>query len=294
MGRARYAAENALLDELLRRRRPLVMAHRGTAGGSIPENSTGAALAAVRSGADIVEIDVTGSTDGAYFVHHDGIEGRHLSTSTNLAELSSVEIETVTHRWLDQPDRPVRLERLASMLQPFAGSEVLFQVDRSWPWWPDVLEVLVALDMPQQLVVKCPAALRERVDALAALPVKLPYVAICRSLAETELHLDRADLNLVGVELLFSRATSPFARRETVDRLHERGLTVWVNALVLPDGVPLAGEWDDERALYEGADAGWGPLLDLGVDVVQTDWPWLLADHLAERSGRVGLAPDPA
>lgn len=259
------------------------MAHRGTSVGSIPENSTGAVIAAVRSGADVVEIDVTSSRDGAFFVHHDGVEGQHLSTHTNLALLTEAEIESVSHRWLDQPDRPVRLERLAALLEPFAHSEVLFQIDRSWPWWPDVLHVLASLHMTQQLIVKCPAAMRDAVDALATLPVKMPYVAMCRTLAETELHLANPDLNLIGVEVMFTGSDSPFVQPETIARLHEQGLTVWVNTLVLPNGVPLAGKYDDERALYEGPDAAWGPLLDLGIDVIQTDWPWLLAAYRHER-----------
>lgn len=255
------------------------MAHRGTSGGSIPENSSGAVIAAVRSGADVVEIDVTGSRDGAYFVHHDGLEARNLSTATNLALLTTDEIAAVSHRWLDQPDKPVRLERLTPMLEPFAHSDVLFQVDRSWPWWPNVLHELASLDMTSQLVVKCPAARRDAVDALAALPAKFPYVAMCRTLAETELHLERDDLNLIGVEITFAGMDSPFLRPETIAGLHDLGLTVWVNTLVLPNGVPLAGEYDDERALFEGPEAAWGRLFDLGIDVIQTDWPWLLAAY---------------
>jgi glycerophosphoryl diester phosphodiesterase len=240
-------------------------------------------IAAVRSGADVVEIDVTGSRDGAFFVNHDGLEGQHLSTSTNLALLTEAEIESVSHRWLDQPDRPVRLERLASLLEPFASSETLFQIDRSWPWWPDVLHVLTSLHMTQQLILKCPAAMSDQVTALAKLPVKIPYVAMCRTLSETQLHLDNPDLNLIGVEVMFTGSDSPFVQRETIHRLHDQGLTVWVNTLVLPNGVPLAGEYDDARALYEGPDAAWGPLLDLGFDVIQTDWPWLLAAYRDER-----------
>jgi glycerophosphoryl diester phosphodiesterase len=282
----RFRAENELLSARFHQRGSLVMAHRGTSGGSIPENSSGAVIAAVRSGADVVEIDVTGSRDGAYFVHHDGMEGQHLSTTTNLALLTTDEIASVSHRWLDQPDKPVRLERLTSLLEPFAHSDVLFQIDRSWPWWPDVLDELDTLDMTPQLVVKCPAAMKDAVDALAAVPAKIPYVAMCRTLAETELHLGRDDLNLIGVEISFAHSDSPFLRPETIARLHEQGLTVWVNTLVLPNGVPLAGEYDDARALYEGPDAAWGRLLDLGVDVIQTDWPWLLAAHRDERTAQ--------
>ena len=47
-----------------------VFAHRGDTS-SAAENTIGAFLAAVRAGADGVELDVRRSADGALIVHHD-------------------------------------------------------------------------------------------------------------------------------------------------------------------------------------------------------------------------------
>lgn len=51
--------------------RPLVLAHRASAGGRHPENSLAALRAALRLPVDGIEIDVARSADGRYFIHHD-------------------------------------------------------------------------------------------------------------------------------------------------------------------------------------------------------------------------------
>lgn len=43
--------------------------------------------------------------------------------------------------------------------------------------------------------------------------------------------------------------------------------------------------YDDDKSLREGFDVGWGVLLDMGVDVIQTDWTNLLNMYRNERSG---------
>ena len=52
----------------------LIAAHRGTAGGNLPCNTLAAYEAALRQGADIVELDVSRSADGELFVFHPGME----------------------------------------------------------------------------------------------------------------------------------------------------------------------------------------------------------------------------
>lgn len=49
-GQRRYASENARINRLLAERGVLISAHRGTATGTITENTLNAARAAVRSG----------------------------------------------------------------------------------------------------------------------------------------------------------------------------------------------------------------------------------------------------
>jgi glycerophosphoryl diester phosphodiesterase len=298
-GKPQYAEINALLNWRFQRSGTLVMAHRGTASGSIGQNTTGAVMAAVRSGADIVEIDVTGSTDGAFFVHHDGTEADHLTTDVNLRRMPAAAIEEMSFRFLDRPDRTLRIERLAPLLRGFRSSSrdaVMVNIDRSWWWWPQVLDELAGLDMTPQLLLKCRASNTEAIEVLASHPVKFPFMPICFSLDQAYEHLDRDDLNLVGVEVIAPTEDSPFTDPAVIAGLRARGVFVLANAEVLPIPVQCFPGLCDERAITDGSEAGWGRLFDLGFDVIQTDWPWLLADYReyrrASRRHRHERSPD--
>ena len=91
--RPRRTSPGRLLARRLAEHGTLVVAHRGTAVGSIAENTRAAALAALASGADVVEIDVATSADGEFFAFHDGAERRLLGIDENLTRLAARQIE---------------------------------------------------------------------------------------------------------------------------------------------------------------------------------------------------------
>ncbi len=66
--------------------RPLVIAHRGASGTEV-ENSLAAFRAARTLGADAVELDIHGTSDGALVVHHDEMVGRHHIAHCTLREI---------------------------------------------------------------------------------------------------------------------------------------------------------------------------------------------------------------
>ena len=113
----------------------------------------------------------------------------------------------------------------------------------------------------------------------------MPFLAIVRN--ERDLRaIRRRKLRHVGVEALFSDASSPFATREWIERQHRAGQVVWANAIIYDYKVQLVAGRSDDRATAGGDPEGsWGWLADLGYDLVQTDW--LLACSLfLERTGR--------
>lgn len=56
--------------EEIRRRRPLLVAHRGAVGPGVPENTLASLRAAVAAGYDLVEIDVSATLDGVPVLFH--------------------------------------------------------------------------------------------------------------------------------------------------------------------------------------------------------------------------------
>ena len=290
-GQARFAAMNAHINNCFARQPVLISAHRGSGGGSVAVNTTLGVKAAVLHGADIVEIDVTASRDGEFYCFHDGCELELLGIEPNLQTLSSAEIDRQSYIWVDRPGRPAKVERLLPMLHSFKGQDVLFNVDRSWWRWPNMLKALDGLIMAHQILLKCPAWDDAALDRLREFEVKFPFVPICASPEDVERVVNDPELNTVGVELIANFREHPWLSRDMVEACHRQGLFVFVNTVTLNTGIPLFGGLDDELAISECPDVAYGPVFDLRVDAVQTDWPSLVRDYRTKRLGGLDAAP---
>ena len=261
------------LRELAARQGMLITAHRGTPIASVGQNTLLAALGAVRSGADLVEIDATVSVDGVVHAFHDGTEDEALCFDRNLEDVTAAEIAELRHRGSHE-DRPQRVPLLRNVLLPLRGSDVVVNLDRSWWRWPLVLDEVAALDMASQVLVKFPANQPHRADALRDSGVTLPTMVICRTMDEVDWAAGLSGIDVCAIELIAESPEHPLAQRAAVDHVHELGLLAFVNCEVLTSGPPLYAGWDDEQALV-GPDQPWKRLHALGIDIVQTDWPWL-------------------
>lgn len=93
------------------------------------------------------------------------------------------------------------------------------------------------------------------------------------------------NINIVGVEAIAKTADSEMIDPENLKWIREQGLYIWVNSINLGRGHELSGTYNDDVALSEGPDAAWGVLMDRGYNVIQTDWPSLLASYRDERFG---------
>lgn len=106
-----------LLAEIIEKKRFLILAHRGLSQGNIVENTVAAMTAGFKAGADAVEMDVIMSTDGGFFVFHDGCEPYLFADETrNLRTLSTPEIERLTY--LNNIGEPTttKVERLSDFI----------------------------------------------------------------------------------------------------------------------------------------------------------------------------------
>lgn len=276
-GQTRYRPVNALLNARLTERAPLIAVHRGTGLGNIPENTWLAVEAALRQGADMVEIDVVESTDGDFFLFHDGGERHAFDQDVDIRRMTTDQIRTLRYRWIDHRAGVTGLDLLLGRLRP----DVLLNVDRSWWYWDDLLPFLDRFDMPGQLVFKSPVD-EEWLTKLRRHPVKYPFMPMVRSRADLDAVRGDPDINLVGVELIAERAEDELAQPSVVTEMHEAGLAVLVNAINLPDGVPLFAGRDDHTSVFGDPDEGWGWLIRHGADIIQTDWPDLLGRYLAD------------
>ena len=99
----------------------------------------------------------------------------------------------------------------------------------------------------------------------------LMYMPIVKTMEEWEL-VKQYDINVAAAELIFDDVASPLAQKEFIEELKEQGIVPWVNAITLNDETILSGGLDDNNAIANGFDENWGKLIDLGFEIIQTDW----------------------
>jgi len=281
-GRPEYAQVNERVNQVFAERETVIVSHRGCGVGTAAPETPLAVAGALKSGADAVNLDVCASSDLTYYCFHDGYEAELLGIDANLQTLTTAQIDKASYIWADQPAHPQRVAKLLPLLREFAG-QTLFFLDRSWWRWPHLLQALGFLKMPDQIVLKCPARENAALEQLRRFDAPYPLVPICADLAEANAVLDDPKLNVVGLELLATTPDGPWFDRDTIDHLHARGAFCLVNTLSLTTGVPLFGGLDDNSALTTTPEAAYGPIVDLGIDAIHTDWPWLVRDFLDAR-----------
>lgn len=275
------------LVALLEQRRPAIIAHRGTTLGSFPDNTLRSAIGAVRSGADIIEVDVIASADGEFFCFHNGYEAKLLAEDVDLRTLTADEIEDKRFVWQGGQGRPGP-ERLATLLEGLPDTWI--NLDRSWGLWSDLLPWLDRAGMADRVLLKSPPQ-PQALATLAAHPTPYLYFPIVRTPDEFAAVEEISGINLVGAEVLARDPDDPYADPAAVADLASRYPFVQLNAINLENGARLYLDWDDDTSICTDPDAGWGRLIDIGATAVQTDWPHLLRDHRDGRAARDRRTP---
>ena len=281
LGQMRYAQINTPLSQKLTQKKCLIAAHRGSWGGNITQNTVGAYKAALQMGADIVETDVTATTDGVLYSFHDGNEQRVFGVEKSIRQMDSKEVESYHPINTCNELTAARINRLTEVLDFLSHGELL-NIDRAWNIIPQLLEVLDRYpNAKYQVVIKAPLKAKAAYEYLNVHPVKYMFMPICYSFEDVEAALSYPDLNVVGCEIIAFDEQMELFSDESIQRIHDRNLFVWVNAVTLGDvGIrPLYAKLDDDVSVLEDPSLGWGKLFEKKIDVMQTDWPALLYQY---------------
>lgn len=279
IGHQQYAQINEPITALLEGGRPAILVHRGSGRGTIVENTAKGIAAALVEGADIVEIDIVSSTDGDFFLFHDGYEPMAFGIQENLTTLPTAKLEALSYKWALTEPGSYPLERLDTVLTQFP--DTFFNIDRSWRWWPQLLDYMTHRGSISHLTVKCDASDEAALAALAGHTSKFPFLPIVTTPDQVERIIADEALNTIGFELLAANPDAPFADPNYLRDLRERGFAVMLNAINLANAIPLYCGYDDETSVLHDPDVGWGELRRRGANIIQTDWPSLLKTYLA-------------
>lgn len=259
----------------------LIAAHRGTNGGNILQNTSKAYLNSIRHKADMFEVDVIRSKDGKFFAFHDGQEPLVFGEKIDIRTLTSDEIEKKTcYNSLNEPILQ-KVEKISDILEKFEGKS-LINIDRSWFYWDTFLEKLKTYSSLDQILLKSPVKI-ELLEILRDSGLDVMYMPIIKTIDDLETVLSFQGIKTVAAELVFEDLDNPIVSEEVINRLHDKGLLIWANALTLSDSIILSAKIDDDSAI-EGNGESWGKLVSMGFDIIQTDWPLLLYYYLTENN----------
>lgn len=283
IGNKNYNDTTKFLNEKLGSEPFLIAVHRGSSMGNIIENTLPAFYAAMQSGADILEIDVVRSSDGRFYLFHDGNERRLLGQEKNIREMDSAFIESLNYRNNIGHVVNYKVEKMDNALTALKGTGMLLNLDRSWDDWNTLLPYLDQFDMADQIILKSPVN-QSCLSILEQHPVKYPYMPIIKKLDEIDEVLSYQNINLTGMELIAKDKDSVFFQDNIIRDIKERKLFIWLNAIVLNHKDVLYAKYDDDQSIIKGPAYGWGELVEKGCDIIQTDWPSLLDNYRKEIS----------
>lgn len=257
-----------------------IASHRGRFGGDIAENTLPAFEAALRCGADIVEMDVRKTKDNVMILFHDESPQRLLGLPGKVSDYTLSQLrERRLINVIGNPSGSV-VTTLDEALHALKG-RCMINLDQCWGFMDEVYAKVEALGMEEQALIKGRAPYGEVVSWIKSRqwrPKFIPVITREEELAQfdalpEELHFSIVEVFLTGEQ---DKLIAP----DFVQKLHARGLRLWVNALSLGQGINLSAGHDDSLSVSVSPDLGWGWLIQRGVNIIQTDWPAELRRYL--------------
>lgn len=255
--------------------RPFFAAHRGVCGANVPCNSILAYKIALAQGAEVVEIDVSKSKDGKFFVFHPWMEPQFLK-SKYLWELTAEEIDNL--RLLNQDGVPTsyKVPTLSEVLS-LLKDKAYINVDKFWTDVEGITEEIRRAGVEKQVIVKTHLD-EESLERVEKYAPDLMFVPLVWHEDKITDNLLKRNINLIGTEVLFDKDTDPCISDEYIAEMHKKGLLVWANSIIYNEAEMIAAGHSDDRSVGGDPEGGWGWLISKNVDFIQTDWLYALRE----------------
>ncbi len=263
---------------------PLVCAHRGVSGADIPCNTLSAFKAALAQGADIIELDVSKSRDGKFYVFHPGMEKAHLGVPMHLSALPSKIINKL--HFLNQDNVPTVCEiNTLEEILTFLKGKCYINIDKFWIDIPGITEIIRKTGVEKQVIVKTDTT-EKYLKQVAQYAPDFMFMPIVSKMDEVTDRLVSEGVNCIGAEVLFKLESDEVCSDEYIKAMHEKGRIVWVNSIVYNYRAVLSAGHTDNVAVTGEKDRGWGWLIDKNFDIIQTDWCLMLKNYIEERKSK--------
>ena len=258
--------------------RPLLVAHRGVCGANIPCNSIAAYKIALNQGADVVEIDVSKTKDGKYYVFHPWMEPVFLRSQKYICDMTAEELEAICLVNQDGVKTSYKVPTLYEVLT-LLKDKAYINVDKFWTDVEGITNEIRRAGVEKQVIVKTHTD-EESLQKVEKYAPDLMFMPMVKHKDEITDGLLKRNINLIGTEVLFPKDTDECISDEYIKSMHDKELLIWANAIIYNEDDIVNGYHSDDVSLHTSPDAGWGWLLDKNVDFIQTDWLLMLKNYI--------------
>ena len=262
----------------------VVVAHRGD-WRNYPENSIPAIESVIRMGVDVMELDVKMTRDSVLVLSHDWTLNRTTTGSGNISDYTYEQLLAFDLKRGHGIAIPgLKIPTLRQALE-VCKDRIVVNVDQGFDYYDQVLAITEELGMTDQVLIKNGQPLdkvQQRMSRHAHKMMYMPVVSVAGGSDMTTFnsYLTSPKAVPIAFELCFDTLDDNV--KNTAKRVLDAGSKVWVNTI----WGSLCGDHDDDR-VYDSPDPDkvYGPILDLGTSIIQTDRPEFLIKYL-EKKGR--------
>lgn len=268
----------SIYDNVRQAGRPFVAAHRGVCRANIPCNTVAAYSIALSQGADVVEIDVSRSRDGEFFVFHPGMEPVFIQCGAYLYDMDADEIRKLKLRNSDGVVTHYSIPSLQEVFGLLKGKAYI-NVDKFWTDVEGISREIRKAGVQDQVIVKT-ASDEKSWKELETFAPDLMYMPIVWHKDDVTERLAGRNIRYIGVEALFDKETDEVVSDEYISEMHDRGLLLWHNAIIYDEKAVISAGHTDDISLTAGPEKGWGWSIRKHADFIQTDWPYELLNYI--------------
>jgi glycerophosphoryl diester phosphodiesterase len=238
----------------------LVTAHRG-ATAYAPENTIPTIEKAFELGAFAVEIDVRHTSDGEYVLMHDDTVDRTTNGSGLVSEMTLEEIKALNVNALNPVYADLQVPTLAEALEAInnAGGQVDMDMKTGEP--EGAIQVVVDMGLEDICFVYSSSV--DKLDRVRSVSGDVRIMPVSSSAGDTQFLLDYFDPDPEHIELSSGGLTTG-----NIELIKSTGAVVFMDALGVRDVMFILG-----------LDWGWKNMMEMGVEIIQTDMPGLLAEY---------------
>ena len=260
----------------------LLASHRGKFSSSVMENTSLAFLTAMGEGAHMMEMDIDITRDGGLVGHHDKTMDRLFRKPTKISDWTLEELKQLPlYNYVGEICEET-IETFDEMIRPLKDKTVVV-LDKCWDYWDPVYEQLKELDMVPQAIFKFYLE-DEKAYRWAADHRDCSFIPMSRDVSAFGRLLELKNSTKVpALEILPRKPEDVIFRESSFSWLSEHVFKVWCNSLSLAKRLVYGAGFDDLKSLRYGGDLGWKELIDRGVTIIQTDWPYEVRKYIRTR-----------